>query len=289
MAERTGSGTENRMILIGAGPMGLAAAKAARDDGVVTIVGAVDLDPTSRDAAGRDLGVDTYGSVDDIAPGSADVALLAFSSRLAPVESAVMRLVGDVGCHVVTTCEEMAFPDPETRRRLEAACRRAARSVMVTGANPGFAMDRIPLALAGGCRNVREIRVTRRVDTSTRRRPLVAKTGYGLSVSEFQTAVQAGAIGHVGLEASAELLAEGLGWRTAEVSGFTHPVIDDHGSVLGQHQLLTLSDAAGRYIELDLTMAWNLEDPIDRIEIVGDVGLVAEIRGGYPGDQGTTA
>jgi 2,4-diaminopentanoate dehydrogenase len=278
-----------RLVMIGAGPVAMAAASAALEDGAATSVVAVTdpADPARRDAVAR-LGGTPYKSVYELPPGVGDLAIVAFSSRAGPVAPVAVRAM-ELGCHVVTTCEELADPTPSMRTELARKATATGRSLVVAGANPGFVMDRLLLALADGCRDIRSVQVVRRLDSSTRRRPLVAKTGYGLTTEAFESGVLSGAVGHIGLEASARLVAEGLGWTVERVDGSIQPVIGREGLVAGQHQLLQLSCQGGRSVSLELTMAWGLPNPSDRIRLEGALGLDVEIVGGYPGDEGTTA
>ena len=284
-----GRGDGRRLVLIGAGPVALAAASAALDVGAATSVAAV-VDPGGRalqNAVAR-FGGAPFRSADELPPAIGDLAIAAFSSR-ASLVAPVAILAMELGCRVVTTCEELADPPPPLRDELARAARAADRSTVVTGANPGFVMDRLPLALTIGCRDVRGVHVVRRLDSSTRRGPLVAKTGYGLTTEAFQRGVAAGTVGHVGLEASARLLAEGLDWPVERVDTSIEPVTGDDGLVAGQHQLLQLFCDRGRAVTLELTMSWKLPDPGDWIRLEGAPGLEVEITGGYPGDEGTTA
>jgi 2,4-diaminopentanoate dehydrogenase len=278
-----------RLVLIGAGPVALAAAAAALEDGAATAVAAV-VDPADlarHDAVGR-LGGTPYRTVEELPVGVGELAVAAFSSRASLVTPVAARAM-ERGCHVITTCEELADPPTRTRAELARVAANTGRSLVVAGANPGFVMDRLPLALVDGCRDIRTVHVVRRLDTSTRRPPLVAKTGYRLTIEAFQTGVRAGTVGHVGLDASARLLAEGLGWPVGRMDSSIEPVIGDDGLVAGQHQVLELVSDGRRSITLELTMAWKLPDPSDRIRIEGAFPLSFEIHGGYPGDEGTTA
>lgn len=162
-------------------------------------------------------------------------------------------------------------------------------SVVVTGANPGFVMDQFVTTVALAGRNVNAIRVQRRLDTRTRRGPLVAKTGCGLPVDDFTTQAAAGQLGHVGLRESARLVAESLGWEIEETRSVLEPVLGDTGEVLGQHQIFTLAADRARTLVFDLEMSWGAPDPGDRIVVSGEFDIDVEIHGGYPGDEGTTA
>ena len=274
------------MILVGAGQIGRDGVAAVRDAGVGWLATVVDPDPGARAAAEAALGVPALESLENVNQAH-ELAFVTFSSKAAVVAPVVAQLLAS-GAHVITTCEELADPTAAEVDYLRSACREAGRSVVATGANPGFVMDRVPMLLAGGCRDVRSVSVVRRVDTRTRRRALVAKTGHGMTPGEFSRAAESGAIGHVGLEASARALAAGLAWRVVEVTLSIEPIVDA-GSVLGQDQRIRLVCEGGRSIELALSMAWGLDDPGDRISISGATSLDVHIEGGFPGDEGTTA
>ena len=59
--------------------------------------------------------------------------------------------------HVVTTCEELAFPVPEQQaawRDIDKAAAAKKVSVLATGVNPGYAMDALALMLTAPCAEV---------------------------------------------------------------------------------------------------------------------------------------
>ena len=109
-----------------------------------------------------------------------DRALVAFSSSAEETAPAILRLVS-AGYHVVTTAEEMAWPPRHIWEAMHTAAKSHRRTIIMTGANPGFVMDRLPLVAVSASRGVKHITVRRRVDSATRRDTLVAKTGRGLS------------------------------------------------------------------------------------------------------------
>ncbi len=275
------------LTVVGAGPVGVAAASAAINEGVVEgIAVIVDPDDQARTAAIAALGGPGCRELPGCA-GLSELALVAFSSRLEPTVETIEVLL-DRGAHVVTTCEELSGPPPSIRLALDEAASSAGRAVVATGANPGFVMDRLPLVAAGGARTIRRIEVLRRVNTRARREPLVAKTGRGLDPAEFAARARAGTVGHVGLDTSARLVAEGLGWDTERETHTIDPVTDD-GGITGIHQTFTLSDRAGRELRYDLKMAWGLPDPQDVLTIDGEPPLTVVIPGGYHGDRGTSS
>lgn len=280
----------NGLVLVGAGPIGIDAARGCVALGVAdAIVAVADTDPAAQVVAAEMFRCPVVATAADLPEaGAVDVAVLAFSSSATATAAVAADMLGR-GWHVVTTCEELSDPLRPERDRLHRAARAARRAVVATGANPGFAMDGFPLAIAQGSAGVSAVRVMRRVDTSTRRQPLVAKTGRGLTETAFRAQAAAGELGHVGLRASARLLAVGLGWDVDSVEEVIEPVLAGDESVAGLHQRATGRDAAGRVVSLDLVMTWGLAGAVDRVEVDGSPPLVVEIVGGYPGDEGTTA
>lgn len=150
-------------------------------------------------------------------------------------------------------------------------------------------MHRLATMVAIAGRDVHTVTVVRRLDTRTRRGPLVAKTGYGLPVEEFRALAGAGRLGHVGLAESANLVAEELGWNQRQSTSTLEPVLDANGDVLGQHQVFTLDAEGSKRLVFDLEMSWGAPDPGDRITASGEFDIDVEVHGGYPGDEGTTA
>lgn len=275
------------LVLVGAGPVGIAAAKAAVQLGGVVASHVVDPDEDRRREGAAELGATPYPSVNDLAAVDDGVAIAAFSSKAAVVSPMVEKLLS-LGYAVVTTCEELADPDPETRQRLDLAAREDGQAVAATGANPGFVMDRLPLLLAGASIEVVGVKVKRHLDTRLRRGPLVAKTGKGLTPDAFADRAAEGSIGHVGLEASLRLVAAGLGWPTDPVEVSIEPVLDAEGLVAGQHQVARLVAPQG-YLKYELIMASTVDESIDEVVIEGNPPIHAVLVGGYHGDAGTSA
>lgn len=279
-----------RLLIIGGGPIGTGAAQAALDDGVVSgIVGIVDQDSAVRSRLQKRFMTDGWPSSADVPiaePG--DRAIVAFSSRAEDVTKVIVRLLSS-GYHVVTPAEELAWPERHVRDALKSSARSNRRSVIAVGANPGFSMDRLPLLLASSCRMVKSVEVTRLVDTATHREGLRSRTGFGLPVEDVVDGLRSGALGHVGLSSSARMLAVGLGWPAHDVSETAKPIVGDDGLVAGVQQRAEVRTPNGRHITLDITLAFDLPNPADRIVIDGSPRMEVNIPGGYPGVEGTTA
>ena len=103
--------------------------------------------------------------------------------------------------HVITTCEELAYPDAGAPRRVPRA-RPAGRakkvSVLATGRQPRLRDGRLALVLTAPCASVRRVSVTRVVDAGARKLPLQRKVGAGLNLGQFRRAVTEGTVRHVG-------------------------------------------------------------------------------------------
>lgn len=275
------------LLIVGAGQIGTAAARAALEDGVVASVsGVVDPDPAARAELESLTEAPGYASTADVPQArEGDRAVAAFSSSADKVAPEIVRLVS-AGYHVVTTCEELAWGSRHIWQAMHTAARSNGRVIIVTGANPGFVMDLFPLMAATASRNITFISVRRVVDTSQRRTPLVEKTGRGLSPAEFDSGIAAGTLGHKGLVASTKLLAHALGWPHHDVKETITPIVrEDVVSGIHHHTVLQTD---GRVITMDLVMDWEPDDPGDTVTIDGEPPLHIRIEGGYHGDRGTT-
>jgi 4-hydroxy-tetrahydrodipicolinate reductase len=296
-----------RVVVMGLGHVGCALARTVLGEPGLRLVGAVDKAPQ---LAGRSLAE----VIDDrrargifIQPSlgrapRADVLVLTTSSRLGDVARDVLGAVRR-GLHVVTSCEELAHPwsvDPRLGARLDRAARRAGVAVLATGVNPGFALDRLVLTLAWACLGVERVCARRVVDLATRRVALRQKVGVGRSLAEFEADRRAGCIGHVGLGASAWLVADGLGFAADRFVERVVPVVAKKrlrgpgydvppGAVAGvRHEGVLLERRTPRVL-LNLELSVEAKSPHDAVMIEGPVPLSAFIPGGLPGDSVTVA
>ena len=277
-----------RLVVVGAGQIGTAAAQAAVDDDVVATVSAVvDTDATASDRLASQFDAPTFRSVAELPSArEGDRALVAFSPHVEVVAPEILRLVS-LGYHVVSTCEELAWPPRHMWNALHTAARTHGRVIIMTGVNPGFVMDRLPLLATAASRNVKSVTVTRRIDSAERRESFLPKTGRGLHQDEFSAGVDSGTIGHRGLTPSAMLLAHTLGWPNRDVAEAIEPMMDED-EVSGFRQHVTLRSGE-KTIHLEIVAAWRLPDPGDRVVVEGEPPITLEIPGGYHGDLGASA
>ncbi len=153
-------------------------------------------------------------------------AIVTTGSRVETVRPTIEALA-DAGLHVVSSCEELAFPAfryPRLAAELDAYARSRHVAVLGTGVNPGFAMDAFALVASAACTQVRGVKITRSLDAGKRRYQLQKKVAAGMTLNQFQSALAARRIGHVGLAESVALLAAGLGWRLTGVEEHFAPL-----------------------------------------------------------------
>lgn len=298
-----------RVALVGLGPIGIEVGKALAGREGLEFLGAADPAP---EIAGRPLsdvvpaagvpGSPIDAAAADLYARSAgarqkrDVVVLCTGSRLDRVISQIEEAIAS-GFHVVSTCEELAYPELKNGalgRRIDRKATAAGVGVLGTGVNPGLVMDRLALAAAAACVRVDRVKVTRVVDAARRRGPLRAKVGAGLTREEFVDGVAARRLGHVGLSESAALIAMGIGLPIHEITETIEPVLASvetdgiaPGRVLGLHQVALVQAGDEVKVALDLTMAVGVEDPADTIEIAGDPPVNLRASGGFHGDRAT--
>lgn len=288
----------------GIGPIGAEITRLILTKSWLKLVAAVDIDPNK---VGKDVG-EVIGLKERV--GIAVTPKLAVKpvvvthstlSRMREVEAQLKDLL-ESGCHVVSTCEELAFPlDAAIRENLQKAARGANVTLLGTGVNPGFVMDKLPLTLTSVCQQVNSIEVIRVVDASRRREPLQRKVGAAMTREQFQAAVNAGKIKHMGLKESLMLIAAGLNIELDEVSEETiqpmvaeSEVVTDYlkvasGQVAGVHQFIRGARKGRIEISLDIKMYVGARDPRDQVIIKGVPDVNARIDGGIHGDRATAA
>jgi 2,4-diaminopentanoate dehydrogenase len=300
-----------RVAVCGLGPIGRRIVAVAAAKQSLEIVGALDI---AADLAGRRLselveGVRSDATVSTsveqlLAHGQPDLALHATGSQLSRVFSQFEALLG-AGISVISTCEELAFPVTDEQKQLTSQLDGLSKSrgarLLGTGINPGFAMDLWPLVVSATKTDCRHISVHRVLDAAKRREPLQRKVGPGLAPERFRELAGQHAIGHVGLTASAHMLARGLGRLVESESETIEPVVATTetasqyfrvlpGQVVGLDQRLTARLSGGVSLDLHLEMYIGAPDPQDEVVIRGGGGTTTVVvRGGFPGDEATAA
>jgi hypothetical protein len=287
----------------GIGPIGAEITRLLLSKPWIRLVAAVDVDPQKigRDVGevvglGQEVGVKVTKSLDM----RCDVVCHSTGSRLRDVKGQLAELLAR-GAHVVSTCEELSFPlDIAIREELQQLARQHNVTLLGTGVNPGFVMDKLPLTITSVCQSIESVQIIRIQNASTRREPLQRKVGAGMTVEEFRAAVDAGKIKHMGLKESLMMVGNGLGVEFEHVSGEKiEPIVADRqittqylkvapGQVAGVHQTI---DGRGRInVSLELRMYVGAEDvAADKVIVKGVPDVEMTISGGVHGDRATAA
>jgi 2,4-diaminopentanoate dehydrogenase len=299
-----------RVIVVGAGPIGLGVAREVGARPSLELVAVVDVDPKK---AGLEVeGVPVTASLPAVDPqGAPTVAALTTTSSLAKLEPLVLDVIAR-GMHVVSTCEELAWPwrphaqDARAKERdaiahrIDDAARARGVCILGTGVNPGFLMDALPLALTAPCRRVERVRVERVQDASTRRRPFQDEVGVGLAADVVTQGLHARTLGHVGLEESARMIAARLALPMDAFVEDMKPIVADldvtahgrtvhAGETIGVEQVGRATHKGALVVELFFRATFGQRDPRDRIVVEGDPPLDVVMHGGVPGDVATCA
>jgi 4-hydroxy-tetrahydrodipicolinate reductase len=239
--------------------------------------------------------VDVRASLADALPSPRPEHLMvlhATGSFLDRVGDQLFALI-EAGVHVVSTCEELAYPwarAPDLSRDLNEKARAAGLTVVGTGINPGFLMDQFPVSLTGATHDVRSVRVTRVQNPRRRRIPFQKKVGMDITREEYAARQAAGGFGHVGLVESGRLIAAGLGWSIDAWDNTLEAVLSPSDDlVLGTRQILRGETADGRSIALRFEAQSGVEEDFDETIIEGTPPLHVRFQGGVFGDDGTAA
>jgi len=298
-----------RVIQYGLGPIGSAVARHVVERAGLELVGGVDIDPAKVGAdvgevigLGRPLGFAVAEKLAQVlARTEADVVLHTTSSYFDLFKPQIIEIL-EAGLDIVSTAEELSFPwlaHPEQAAEIDGVAKRAGKTVLGTGVNPGFLMDTLPLSLTAICQRVDHIAVRRVINASTRRGPFQAKIGSGMTVEDFETRMAAGRMGHVGLPQSVGMLFDTLGRKLARYESGVEPLVADRpvktdffdvqpGRVKGLKQVARAYTDEGEFVSLTFIAALEAEDEGDTIQITGKPNLEVKLKG-TNGDIATVA
>ena len=297
-----------RVVQFGLGAIGVDIARVIAQQPGLKLVGGIDQDERKT---GADLGeliglaqpVGTRVRADAdavLARVRPDVVVIATTSLLHEVIPQI-RACLDARAHVVSTCEELVYPhadDPAGAALIDAAARAAGVSVLGIGANPGFAMDLLPIFLTGPSSAVRHVAVNRVVDASRYRWTYQQRLGVGMERAAFRDWVRQRTTPHVGLRQSLNMIAAALGWRLDNIVEGIEPITSETwvetpfvcaapGQVAGIHQWAHGIMERRPAIELEWRTAVGFHETYDAIRIDGVPPLDVMIRGGIHGDLAT--
>jgi 4-hydroxy-tetrahydrodipicolinate reductase len=226
---------EKSVLLWGLGAMGGGMAKMLLSKEDVRIVAALAQTPSKAGkdlgevlGLGKQVGVKVTNDEKQAFAQKPDIALINTASFVKEVFPQI-KLALESGCDVITIAEEMAYPwarEADLSREIDALAKKAGKTVLGTGINPGFILDTLVVALTGICRDVTHIHA-KRVNNLAPFGPTVMRTqGVGTTPEEFRKGIETGGIvGHVGFQQSSRMIGEALGWKIDKVVEEREPII----------------------------------------------------------------
>jgi 4-hydroxy-tetrahydrodipicolinate reductase len=291
------------------GPIGAAVGKLAAERENLELVGGVDIAPNiiGKDVGeaiglSRTLGFKvTKTLAETLERTQANVVLHTTNSYFDLFKPQIMEILG-AGLDIVSTSEELSFPwrtNKEPADEIAAAAKKAGKTVLGTGVNPGFLMDTLPLNLSAICQRVDRVDIVRVINASERRGPFQAKIGSGLTVEAFKAKMAEGRMGHVGLPESMAMLFDTLGRELVRYEDKIEPVVADvttktdfftvePGMAKGLRQVGRGYTKDGEFATMTFHAALATEDDGDTIKITGHPNLEVKLKG-TNGDYCTVA
>ena len=220
-----------RVALVGTGNCGsLALKQLIRDDRfdlvAVWVSSAAKLDIDAGELAGLDVatGILATGDLDAVVAAAPDCVVYCAMGDVRLLEAmADVRLFLAAGIDVVGSAPGVlqypwqVIPD-KFIQRVEDAARQGNSSVFITGVDPGFATDLLPLALAGTCQSIEQIRTMEIADYATYDGATVMfdVMGFGNPIGEFPMLSQPGVLS-IAWGTAIRQLAAGLGIEVDEI------------------------------------------------------------------------
>jgi hypothetical protein len=298
-----------RVVQYGLGPIGCQMARHVLERDGLELVGGVDVDPgkVGKDLGeiinlDRRLGIPVHSALEQVlAHRNAEVVLHTTNSYFDLFKKQIVEIL-EAGLDIVSTSEELSFPwlsHPGPAGEIDAAARRAGKTVLGTGVNPGYLMDTLPLGITGICQRVDHVEVRREQNASKRRGPFQAKIGSGMTVEQFNARMAEGRMGHVGLPESAGMIFDTLGKKLVRYEDGVEPVVavrpvkTDHfdvppGRVIGLRQTARGFTEHGEFLKLVFVAALDNESDRDTVIITGRPNLRVTLEGTH-GDIATIA
>lgn len=204
---------------------------------------------------------------------------------------------------VISLAEEMTYPwvgRPELARRIGELAAAAGKTVLGTGARPGFFTDAHVLALSAACVDIRRILLTSVRDLSGLDPRVLARFGVGLQPRAFEEALSAPR-GHIGFVESAAMIADALGVKLVGFDEDTEPmtatavrraggILVEPGQVAGMRQRLRALSRHGVFVEFDqvaeIDPGAEGRESFDELVVAAEPPVVVTMR---PGVDSTAA
>ena len=218
-----------KVIQWSTGNVGRYALRAILEHPALELVG---LWVSSNEKAGRDAGelgglakagVAATNDAESLLALDADCVCYTATADLRPFEAIedICRILESGKNVVSSSIVPLVHPKsffPETRDKLEAACRKGNASFFTSGIDPGFANDLLPLVASGLCGPWQEIRILEIINYATYAQPevLFETMGFGKPLDHTSLLLAPGSITFA-WGGTIRLLAEGLGLELDEI------------------------------------------------------------------------
>jgi hypothetical protein len=188
-----------RIVQYGAGQIGSEVVKLAIEKGY-NVLGAVDIRNIGENF-GKMIGLKKKIKIyhpDELKKLKPDVVIHSTNSFIRYALPQIEHCI-KCGADVISTTEELAYPDKKIRNRIDMLSKKFGVTVLAAGVNPGFVMDTLPILMTGIFKRIESIEIKRVINLSSRR-------------TQFQKKIISG-FGHIGLRQSAMLIADSLNWK----------------------------------------------------------------------------
>lgn len=218
-----------RVIVWGTGNVGRAALRTVVSNPALELAGVIVSNPSKVGRDAGDLcglpsqGVAASDDVERTLASGADAVVYAASGDFRPgealddVERCLRAGLNLVSTSVYPLYDPTSLPD-DMRRRFDDACRAGRSSCFVTGIDPGFISDVVPLLLSGLCEEIHEIRAVELFNYEFYDQPDAVRNlvGFGRSLDYVPPMIAPG-IPSMVWGGQIRLMARGLGLELGEI------------------------------------------------------------------------
>lgn len=291
-----------KVVQVGFGSLGITFFKTLVDHKKIKVVGIIDTDPNK---IGKDVGFLTTGKKNGIRIVKdlqnlrvrPDLAVVTTTSKIKEAYGQIYQILKQK-ISVIATCEELVYPKKlhqKIAKKIDLLAKRNRVVVFGVGVNPGFVMDSLVITLSTLCSKIKKISVTRVVNLAKRRKTLQNKMLIGMTVGDFRK--NKTKIGHVGLEESAQMIADSLNIKLNLKNSITpilaETAISSNGinikprRICGIKHTLCGKKRNSKFLEMNLLMYVGAKD-YDMIKIEGEPPIQIKTNG-INGDKATIA
>lgn len=281
-----------KVILWGFGAMGSGMAEMLLKKKGVEIVGVCDMHPEKVNKSMYEILKVERGDRKDIIISdkveevikekAADIVLVATDSFVKGVFDKIIFCLKK-GINVITTAEEMAYPQAQERelaKEMDRIAKENGVTVLGTGINPGLIMDLLVVTLTGACIDVDAIKAERINNLSPFGPAVMNGQGVGLTVEEFNKRVEEDNLdGHVGFPESINMISDALGWKLSDDIKLSREPIVSNVYRKAPYAEVQPGDVAGCNMK-----GYGYVDGELKIEMVHPQQVEPQLEGGNTGD-----